>query len=232
MTPSPATPPRSRRAFVAQRRGHHQARRARPAPPSTTTPAPDVSPHASIPGSLPRRGSCPERGDVKAALLIESEELTVVDDWPEPDLTPESVIVQLTGLGICGSDLAIWSGRRPPAESAMDRRSRRDRTRRSRRRRGLRAHTVGDRVVIEPNYPCQRCRVLPGRSNLDLPEPRHRRHQRSRAFCASVWPCRHSSRGRRRPRSHDEDLVCTEPLAVARSAAQDQWRFAEETAVS
>jgi threonine dehydrogenase-like Zn-dependent dehydrogenase len=153
---------------------------------------------------------------VKAALLIESEELTVVDDWPEPDLTPESVIVQLTGLGICGSDLAVWSGRRPPAElpwivghegighivrvgEAVS------------------AHTVADRVVIEPNYPCQRCRVCrrgrtstcPNRVIVGINAPGFLR-ERVAVPAQFAWsaPAEVS----------DEDLVCTEPLAVARSA--------------
>lgn len=155
---------------------------------------------------------------MKAALLIESEELTVVDDWPEPDLTPESVIVQLTGLGICGSDLAIWSGRRPPAElpwivghegighvvrvgEAVS------------------THTVGDRVVIEPNYPCQRCRVCragrtstcPNRVIVGINAPGFLR-ERVAVPAQFAWPAPADV--------SDEDLVCTEPLAVARSAVR------------
>ncbi len=155
---------------------------------------------------------------MRAALLTKPRELTVVDDWPEPELTPESVIVELTGLGICGSDLALWSGRRPPSESpwivghegighilrvgdAVSERS------------------VGDRVVIEPNYPCQQCpacqagrtSTCPNRVIVGINVPGFLR-ERVAVPAQFAWRAPHEI-------SH-EDLVCTEPLAVARSAAR------------
>jgi alcohol dehydrogenase/L-iditol 2-dehydrogenase len=155
---------------------------------------------------------------MKAALLTRSEELTVVDDWPEPELTPESVIVQLIGVGICGSDLAVWSGQRPPAQlpwivgheaigqivQVGD---------------AVSEHKVGDRVVIEPNYPCRQCPVCragrtstcPNRVIVGINTPGFLR-ERVAVPAPFAWPAPADV--------SDADLVCTEPLAVARSAVR------------
>jgi 2-desacetyl-2-hydroxyethyl bacteriochlorophyllide A dehydrogenase len=153
---------------------------------------------------------------MKAALLTRPKQLTVVDDWPEPELTPDSVMVQLTGLGICGSDLALWSGRRPPTESPWivghegighivrvgD---------------AVSARSVGERVVIEPNYPCGRCSACragrtstcPYRVIVGINAPGFLR-ERVAVPAQFAWPAPDGV--------SDADLVCTEPLAVARSA--------------
>lgn len=154
---------------------------------------------------------------MRAALLTGSQKVTLVDQWPEPDLSPESVIVEMTGLGICGSDLAVWSGRRPPARfpwivgheaigqiiAVGD---------------AVTGRGVGDRVVIEPNYPCGRCPVCragrtsacPHRVIVGINAPGFLR-ERVAVPARFAWPAPEGI--------SDEDLVCTEPLAVARSAA-------------
>lgn len=155
---------------------------------------------------------------MRAALLTKSEELTIVDDWPEPDLTPDSVIVQLTGLGICGSDLAIWSGRRPPAtlpwilghEAIGEIVEVGD---------AVRGRVVGERVAIEPNYPCRRCpacrtgrtSTCPNRVIVGINAPGFL-CERVAVPAAFAWPVPDGA--------SDEDLVCIEPLAVARSATR------------
>ena len=155
---------------------------------------------------------------MKAALLIGTKEVELVDDWPEPELTPEAVIVEMTGLGICGSDLAVWSGHRPPetfpwiigheaigrivavGERVQDR-------------------AVGERVVIEPNYPCGVCpacrrgrtSTCANRQAVGINAPGLLR-ERAAVPAAFAWQAPAAI--------SDEDLVCAEPVAVAHSAVQ------------
>src|SRR5256885_16363709 len=93
---------------------------------------------------------------MRAVTLVSPANVAVVDDWPEPSCGPREVIVAVHGVGLCGSDLAVVSGHRPvPAlpwvlgheafgvilavgRDVADRRP-------------------GQRVVVEPNYPCLAC---------------------------------------------------------------------------
>ncbi len=94
---------------------------------------------------------------VRAVVLGDTPwSLRVADGWPEPELGSGQVMVRVGGVGICGSDLALIShARRAPAYpwllgheafgeivAAGS---------------GVDASRVGQRVVIEPNYPCLRC---------------------------------------------------------------------------
>ncbi|MDL4814320.1 zinc-dependent alcohol dehydrogenase [Actinomadura opuntiae] len=93
---------------------------------------------------------------MRAAVLLAPDDVAVVDDRPEPSCGPRDVVVAVHGVGLCGSDLAVVSGHRPvPAlpwvlgHEAF----------------GVVAATgdevadrfPGQRVVIEPNYPCLAC---------------------------------------------------------------------------
>lgn len=97
---------------------------------------------------------------MKAAVLTAPRRLHIADDWPEPICGPHDVLVQLDGMGICGSDLAVFDGTRQPpalpwvvghegfgrvvavgAQAAA----------------GRAAPAPGTRVVIEPNYACLQC---------------------------------------------------------------------------
>jgi len=122
----------------------------------------------------------------------------------------------MRGLGLCGTDLAVYSGARvPPADRwlmghegvgeivAV----------------GARVHdrAVGDQVAIEPNYCCGRCRVC--RAGLTSSCPNRVvvgvNHPGLLAEYVTVpgrftWPAP-SDAGL-------EDLVCVEPLTVARAA--------------
>jgi threonine dehydrogenase-like Zn-dependent dehydrogenase len=155
---------------------------------------------------------------VRAALLVGPEELELVDDWPEPELSPEDVIVEMTGLGICGSDLAVWSGHRPPdtlpwiigheaigrivavGDAVSDR-------------------AVGERVVVEPNYPCGICpscrrgrtSTCTNRLAVGINAPGLLR-DRAAIPADFAWPAPAGI--------SDEDLVCAEPVAVAHSAVE------------
>jgi len=49
---------------------------------------------------------------MKAAVLTRVGEVVMTADWPEPEPGRGEVVVELTGVGLCGSDLAVWSGGR------------------------------------------------------------------------------------------------------------------------
>jgi L-gulonate 5-dehydrogenase len=154
---------------------------------------------------------------MKAAVLTRAGQVAMTDDWPEPEPGRGEVVVGLTGVGICGSDLALWSGDRavdfpwvvghegtgtvvavgPGVSSAR----------------------IGERVVIEPNYPCGTCdRCLRGRT----------------AMCPNRQSVGNTIPGLLRERAAvpaefawtapagltDQDLVCVEPMAVALHAAR------------
>ncbi|MDX2938710.1 zinc-dependent alcohol dehydrogenase [Streptomyces ipomoeae] len=93
---------------------------------------------------------------MKAAVLTAPGRIEIVDDWPEPDCGPYDVVVEMGGVGLCGSDVSVFRGRRvPPAMpwimghegfgrivaigGAVHDRS------------------IGESVVIEPNYACLKC---------------------------------------------------------------------------
>ncbi|HWB37229.1 MAG TPA: alcohol dehydrogenase catalytic domain-containing protein [Rugosimonospora sp.] len=93
---------------------------------------------------------------MKAVTLVATHELEVVDDWLEPECGPRDVIVEMHGVGLCGTDLASYDGKSVPARlpwvmghegggtivavgsQVTDRQ-------------------VGQKVVIEPNIACGHC---------------------------------------------------------------------------
>jgi threonine dehydrogenase-like Zn-dependent dehydrogenase len=153
---------------------------------------------------------------VKAATLIRPGEVAVTDDWPEPVAGPGDVVVAVRAVGVCGSDLTVIAGRRPVPRlpwvlgheavgdivrvgpSVTDR-------------------TVGQRVVVEPNYPClacEQCRsgatsMCPNRRIAGINEP-GLLAERIAVPAGFTWPVA--------PDLPLEDLVCAEPLAVALGA--------------
>jgi len=138
--------------------------------------------------------------------------LRIVDDWPEPTAGQGEVTVQVHGVGICGSDLALLAGhRRPPrlpwipghetlgeifaTGPGVDR------------------ARVGERVVIEPNIPCLACpasvkgatSACPHRVILGFNTP-GTLTERVAVPSGFAWPV---------PRDWtDGDAVCAEPLAA------------------
>lgn len=154
---------------------------------------------------------------MKAAVLTRIGEVVMVEDWPEPLPAPGEVVIELTGVGLCGSDLAVWSGSRP-AElpwivghegvgtivSVGE---------------GVSGARIGERVVIEPNYPCGRCEschrkrtsMCPNRQSLGINVPGLLR-ERAAVPAQFAWTAPAGLA--------DQDLVCVEPLTVALHAAR------------
>jgi len=154
---------------------------------------------------------------VRAVVLERPQEpLRIVDDWPEPQAGSGQVIVRIRGVGICGSDLALLGGRKPPpalpwvpghesmgeiVETGP----------------GVDTGRIGQRVIIEPNFPCLSCPACRGDRSSACP------HRVSLGFNAPgalaeriavpagfAWPAPEDCT--------DADAVCVEPLAVAQAA--------------
>ena len=82
--------------------------------------------------------------------------LEVVDGWPEPRAGSGQVVVRVLGVGICGSDLELLSGhRRPPAAPWVPGHEAFGEVVAAGA--GVAPARIGERVVIEPNFPCRRC---------------------------------------------------------------------------
>ncbi|MFD0690881.1 zinc-dependent alcohol dehydrogenase [Actinomadura fibrosa] len=155
---------------------------------------------------------------MKAAVLVAPDEVAVVDDRPEPSCGPRDVVVAVHGVGLCGSDLAVISGRRAvpslpwvlgheafgvviaAGEEVTDR-------------------FAGQRVVVEPNYPCLACPACAAGATAGCA---HRRAagitepgllaERVAVPARFTWPV---------PADWDEtDVVCVEPFTVALNAVR------------
>lgn len=154
---------------------------------------------------------------MKAAVLAQVGEIIMTDDWPEPEPAQGEVVVGLTGVGICGSDLAVWSGERAVGFPwvvghegigtivAVGE--------------GVSGARVGERVVVEPNYPCGRCEgclrgrtaMCPNRQAVGVNVPGLLR-ERAAVPAQFAWTAPAGLA--------DQDLVCVEPMAVALHAAR------------
>ena len=153
---------------------------------------------------------------MRAVALVSPDTVAVMDDWPEPSCGPGEVIVAVHGVGLCGSDLAVVSGRRPvPAlpwvlgheAFGVIRAVGREVTDRH----------PGQRVVVEPNYPCMACGPCrSGRTSgcqerraVGISEP-GLLAERVAVPARFTWPV---------PESWDDtDVVCVEPFTVALNA--------------
>jgi alcohol dehydrogenase/L-iditol 2-dehydrogenase len=155
---------------------------------------------------------------MKAVTMAAPGRVAVLDDWPEPRCGPQDVLVAVCGVAVCGSDLAVLHGERPvprvPWVLGHE---------------GLgtvvalggevRGRHVGQRVVIEPNYPCLGCpSCLAGatagcerRRSLGINEPGVLA-ERVAVPARFAWSVPDGM--------SDEDAVCIEPLAVALTAVQ------------
>ncbi|WP_128374817.1 zinc-dependent alcohol dehydrogenase [Streptomyces cavernae] len=155
---------------------------------------------------------------MRAAVLTGTSRVETVGDWPEPDCGPHDVIVEMAGVGLCGSDLAVFRGSRiPPAtpwvmghegfgrvvacgSAVRDRR-------------------IGQRVVIEPNYACLKCAdclsgltsACPHRTIVGLNAPGVLA-ERAAVPARFAHPVPDGLSG--------ADLACAEPYTVARSAVR------------
>ncbi|HUN34430.1 MAG TPA: alcohol dehydrogenase catalytic domain-containing protein [Trebonia sp.] len=157
------------------------------------------------------------RSLLRAVLLgHEPWSLRTVRDWPEPVLGPGQVLVRISGVGICGSDLALADGRRrvpgypwvPGHEAFGEVVATAD---------GADRGLAGRRVVIEPNYPCLHCpacqagqtSLCPDRAVVGFTVPGLLADYAAVPE-AYAWPL---------PDNWTEgDAVCAEPLTVALAA--------------
>lgn len=155
---------------------------------------------------------------MKAVVLMSPDTVAVVDDRPEPSCGPGDVIVAVHGVALCGSDLSVVAGHRAVptlpwvlgheafgvivavGDDVRDRRP-------------------GQRVVIEPNYPCLACDTCrsgatagcPARRAAGITEP-GLLAERVAVPAPFAWPV---------PGSWDDtDVVCVEPFTVARGAVR------------
>ena len=154
---------------------------------------------------------------MKAAVLTRVGEIAMEADWPEPEPSRGEVVVGLTGVGVCGSDLAVWSGGRTVdfpwivghegtgSIVAVGE--------------GVSRARIGDRVVIEPNYPCNTCdgclrgrtAMCSRRKSLGINIPGLLR-ERAAIPVQFAWTVPEGLA--------DQDLVCVEPMTVALHAAR------------
>jgi threonine dehydrogenase-like Zn-dependent dehydrogenase len=153
---------------------------------------------------------------MRAVALMAPGQVQVVDDWAEPECGPGDVVVRVRAVGLCGTDLAVYGGKRAVPETpwvmghegggeivavGAD----------------VRDREVGQRVVIEPNVPDGTCRMCTaGRSSACK-----NRHivgvnrtgilaDRVAVPASFVWPV---------PADwSDRALACFEPLVVAYTA--------------
>ncbi|MET0773322.1 MAG: alcohol dehydrogenase catalytic domain-containing protein [Candidatus Limnocylindrales bacterium] len=153
---------------------------------------------------------------MRAALLVRPGEV-VVDDVPEPGVGDGEVRVRVHGVGLCGSDLAVFRGKRvPPAYPwVMGHEAFGDIVEVGR---GVDAARVGELVVVEPNIPCGSCEPCGRGWTSGCERRRSMGMNRPGALAEQVvvpnafaWPVE--------PRD-PEDLVCMEPWTVAETAVR------------
>ncbi|MER7483294.1 alcohol dehydrogenase catalytic domain-containing protein [Streptomyces sp. NPDC126510] len=155
---------------------------------------------------------------MKAAVLTGPNRIETVDGWPEPAGGPYDVIVQMDGVGLCGTDLAVFHGNRLPptmpwvmGHEGFGRIAAVGSEVRDRR--------VGQRVVIEPNYACLTCAdclggltsACPHRAIVGLNAPGVLA-ERAALPAHFAHPVPDGPTG--------ADLAATEPYAVARAAVR------------
>lgn len=151
---------------------------------------------------------------MKAALLVEPGRIAI-DDVPEPETGPGDVRIAVHGVGLCGSDLSVFSGKwTPPVYPWIQ---------------GHEAYgvieavgpgvpdgRVGETVVVEPNVACGRCAqcrlgrtsACPNRQSVGMNLP-GAIAERLVVPSGNAWAVRSGTA---------EDLVSVEPMTVVEAA--------------
>lgn len=156
---------------------------------------------------------------MKAIVLSAPRRVDLVHDWPEPVPGPRDVVIAMRGVGLCGSDLSVYDGTRPIPQLpwVMGHEGGGDIV-----AVGDQVHDreVGQRVVIEPNYPCLSCpRCRSGHTSacaereivgINVPGLLAERVAVPARF---AWPVDSEAPG--------ELLASVEPFAVARAAVEN-----------
>lgn len=155
---------------------------------------------------------------MRAAVLAAPRQISLVDAWPEPVCGARDVIVAISAVAICGTDLAYVHGSRDIVDGGL-----------------IVGHEaigvivsvgadidsarIGERVAIEPNYPCTRCR--PCLSSLPaLCTERRSPVVTEQGFLAARVAVPAAFAWALPAHVSDEDAVCIEPLAVALAAVR------------
>ena len=151
---------------------------------------------------------------MKAAVLKEPGKV-VIDEVPEPEPGPDEVLIAVGGVGLCGSDLSVFSGKwKAPAypwvmgheafgviETVGP---------------GVSPDRLGQTVVVEPNFPCFACDQCMGGRTSACYERRSIGMNRAGALAERmVVPARFAWQMHGVPVT---DLVCVEPTAVSAAA--------------
>lgn len=102
---------------------------------------------------------------MKAALLIEPRRVELAG-VPEPQPGPEDVLIEPLRAGVCGSDVSLYAGhRKAPAYPLLLGHEMVGRVSALGAR--VTSLKVGQRVILEPNYPCGVCSFCrAGRGNI------------------------------------------------------------------
>ena len=165
---------------------------------------------------------------MKAAILHGPRDLRV-ESSTRPEVRGDEVLVRVTVAGLCGTDYRIWSGDRPVAYPRVMGHEFVGRVETVGA--GVTRVAPGDRVAVEPNYSCGTCPLCwEGNKNLCLARTAvgidvdgcFAELVRVPARCC--WPAPAGVA--------DEDLVLTEPLAVAvRAVGRADVRSGETVAI-
>lgn len=151
---------------------------------------------------------------MRAALLVKPGTIEI-DDVPEPEIGPDDVRVAVGGVGLCGSDLSVFSGRwiAPSYPWIMGHEAFGtiegvgERVPRSR---------LGETVVIEPNVACFVCpQCERGRTSACVQRQSVGMNRAGALAERVVVPSAFAWRITGRDAT---DLVCVEPLAVVEAA--------------
>jgi 2-desacetyl-2-hydroxyethyl bacteriochlorophyllide A dehydrogenase len=155
---------------------------------------------------------------MRAVALVAPGQVEVVDDWPEPAPGPDDVVVQIRGVGLCGSDLSVFDGTRqvPAMPWVFGHEGGGDVVAVGS---GVKDREVGQRVVIEPNFAdgtCAAClagrtSACDGRQVLAITRTGILA-ERVAVPAGYTWPIS--------PAWPDVALACVEPLVVAHTAVR------------
>lgn len=151
---------------------------------------------------------------MRAALLLRPGEM-VIGDVPEPEPGPDEVRIAVGGVGLCGSDLAVFRGKwvapHYPWIQGHEAFGRIDAV-----GEGVPAERIGEVVVVEPNVACFECPQCVRGITSACARRQSVGMNRQGALAeklvipgANAWAI---------PGPAELDLVCVEPLAVVEAA--------------